>query len=76
MYAHLYRLSFSPPGKAVWKLDDPAELRAEQAARAAAVAEVARKKMNAAVERLSVELAKLTKLAELPPLQVCGCMCG
>lgn len=40
-----------PPGRAVWKLDDPAALRAEIAERAAAAAEAARKKAEGALDR-------------------------
>ncbi len=38
-------------GKAVWKLDDPQALRAEQAERARQAAEAALKKLEGALER-------------------------
>jgi hypothetical protein len=53
----------------VWKLDDPEVLRAEQAARAQAAAEAARKKLSGAADRKAKELDKLVKLAELPSPQ-------
>lgn len=58
------------PGKAVWKLDDPAAMREEIAARAAAAASAARKKLEGAVDRKVKELEKLEGLAALPPIQV------
>lgn len=69
---------FSRAGKAVWKLDDPAALREEIAARAAAAASAARKKLEGAVERKVKELEKLEGLAALPTVQVMGCdeSCG
>lgn len=59
-------------GKAVWKLDDPATMREEIAARAAAAASAARKKLEGAVERKAKELEKLEGLAALPSIQVRG----
>lgn len=38
-------------GKAIWKLDDPAVLAAEQAERQAAVAEAARRKLANALDK-------------------------
>ncbi|KAJ9527314.1 hypothetical protein QJQ45_025542 [Haematococcus lacustris] len=45
------RLEDKPDGTAVWKLDDPAAMRAELAERAAQVADAARKKLEGALER-------------------------
>ncbi|GLC35821.1 hypothetical protein PLESTB_000497800 [Pleodorina starrii] len=63
------RLEDRPEGKAVWKLDDPAAMREEIAARAAAAASAARKKLEGAVERKVKELEKLEGLAALPSIQ-------
>ncbi|KXZ56656.1 hypothetical protein GPECTOR_1g591 [Gonium pectorale] len=63
------RLEDRPEGKAVWKLDDPAAMREEIAARAAAAASAARKKLEGALERKAKELEKLEGLAALPSVQ-------
>ncbi|KAG2442848.1 hypothetical protein HXX76_002927 [Chlamydomonas incerta] len=63
------RLEDRPDGKAVWKLDDPATMREEIAARAAAAASAARKKLESAVDRKAKELEKLEGLAALPSIQ-------
>lgn len=54
----------------MWKLDDPAVLRAEQAERAAAAAAAARKKVEAAIDRVSREREKLVAIAALPSIPV------
>jgi hypothetical protein len=64
------RLHVSTSGKAIWKLDDPAALRAEQAERSAAVAAAARKKVESAIERVGREREKLVSIAALPSIQV------
>jgi len=64
------RLEDRPDGKAVWKLDDPAALRAEIAERAAAAAEAARKKAEGALDRKVKEKEKFEGLAALPPIEV------
>ena len=61
------RLEDRPDGRAVWKLDDPAALRAERAARAAAAAEAARKKVENALASKKRDLEKFERLAALPP---------
>ncbi|WIA42642.1 hypothetical protein OEZ86_008612 [Tetradesmus obliquus] len=60
------RLEDRPDGKAIWKLDDPAVLAAEQAERQAAAAEAARRKLANALDKKVKELDKLQKLAALP----------
>lgn len=42
---------FISPGKAIWKLDDPAVLAAERAERLAAAAEAARRKVANALDK-------------------------
>ncbi|GFH31790.1 tRNA-synt_1e domain-containing protein, partial [Haematococcus lacustris] len=64
------RLEDKPDGKAVWKLDDPAAMRAELAERAAQVADAARKKLEGALERKTKELEKMQGLLALPPVEV------
>lgn len=54
----------------MWKLDDPATLRAEQAERAKQAAEAAAKKVRSAIERLSLEHKKLNDIKSLPTVQV------
>ncbi|GLI68942.1 hypothetical protein VaNZ11_013467 [Volvox africanus] len=63
------RLEDRPEGKAVWKLDDPAAMREEIAARAAVAASAARKKLEGAVDRKAKELEKLEGLAAMPSVQ-------
>ncbi|KAG2499369.1 hypothetical protein HYH03_002944 [Edaphochlamys debaryana] len=63
------RLEDRADGKSVWKLDDPAAMREEIAARAAAAASAARKKLEGAAERKAKELEKLEGLAALPSIQ-------
>ena len=55
-------------GVAVWKLDDPAVLRAEVAARRQEAAQAKVKKAQAKLETKQKELDKLDKLAALPPI--------
>ncbi|KAL6747424.1 tRNA synthetases class I (C) catalytic domain-containing protein [Haematococcus lacustris] len=64
------RLEDKPDGKAVWKLDDPAAMRAELAERAAQVADAARKKLEGALERKTKELEKMHGLLALPSVEV------
>ncbi|KAJ9527318.1 hypothetical protein QJQ45_025537 [Haematococcus lacustris] len=64
------RLEDKPDGKAVWKLDDPAAMRAELAERAAQVADAARKKLEGALERKTKELEKMQGLLALPPVEL------
>lgn len=64
------RLEDRPDGKAVWKLDDPAVLRSEQAERARLVAEAAAKKLREQIDRKGKELDKLVGLAALPSIEV------
>jgi hypothetical protein len=59
-----------PAGKSIWKLDDPAELRAERDARTAAAAEAARKKAANALAAKQRDVEKFEKLAALPEPQV------
>lgn len=61
------RLEDRADGKAVWKLDDPAVMREEQAARAAAAAEAARRKLEGLQERKARELHKFEQIAALAP---------
>jgi hypothetical protein len=59
-------------GKAIWKLDDPLELRAERDARAAAAAEAAKKKAGNALAARQRDVEKFEKLAALPEPEVGG----
>jgi len=63
------RLEDKPDGKAVWKLDSPAAMRAEAAERARAGAEAARKKLEGALDRKVKEHEKMASLAALPSIQ-------
>ncbi|KIY91252.1 hypothetical protein MNEG_16712, partial [Monoraphidium neglectum] len=63
------RLEDRPDGKALWKLDDPAALRAERDERAAAAAEAARKKVSNALAAKQRDLEKFEKLAAMPSPQ-------
>lgn len=64
------RLEDRPDGKAIWKLDDPAALRAERDARAAAAAEAALKKLANVLAAKRKDVDKYEKLAALPEPQV------
>lgn len=63
------RLEDRPTGKAVWKKEDPAVLRAEVEAKERAAMEAKTKKLLSALERKERDLEKLQKLAELPRVQ-------
>ena len=64
------RLEDKPDGKAVWKLDDPAVMKAEQEERARAASEAAAKKLATKLSMLEKEREKFMRLLELPSPQV------
>ena len=64
------RLEDKSDGKAVWKLDDPATMRAEQEERAKAAAEQAMKKLSTQLTLKEKEKEKFEKLISLPSVEV------
>lgn len=62
------RLEDRPDGKAVWKLDDPEVMRAEQEERARAQAEAQKKKLMGVLDKKVKEKEKFEKLLELPSI--------
>lgn len=63
------RLEDRPDGTSVWKLEDAETLRQEAAVKAATAAAARHKKLQAQLALKTTELAKLEKLAALPPIQ-------
>eukprot|EP00195_Chlamydomonas_chlamydogama_P001473 CAMPEP_0202920984 /NCGR_PEP_ID=MMETSP1392-20130828/77139_1 /ASSEMBLY_ACC=CAM_ASM_000868 /TAXON_ID=225041 /ORGANISM="Chlamydomonas chlamydogama, Strain SAG 11-48b" /LENGTH=790 /DNA_ID=CAMNT_0049614513 /DNA_START=176 /DNA_END=2548 /DNA_ORIENTATION=+ len=63
------RLEDKPDGKAVWKLDDPAVLKAEQEERARQAAEAAAKKLQTQLQLKVKEKEKFDKLLSLPSVE-------
>ncbi|GAX84748.1 hypothetical protein CEUSTIGMA_g12170.t1 [Chlamydomonas eustigma] len=63
------RLEDKPDGKAVWKLDDPATLRAEQAERAQQASDAACKKLQTQLTLKQKDKEKYEKLLALPPVE-------
>jgi hypothetical protein len=64
------RLEDKPDGRAVWKLDDPATMRAEQEERARAAAEQVVKKLQTQLTLKEKEKEKFEKLISLPSVEV------
>lgn len=64
------RLEDKADGKAVWKMDDPAAMKAEQEERAKAAAEAAMKKLSTQLAMKEKEREKFEKLISLPTVEV------